>query len=51
VHDITGDITDWDQANNAYLADAGRTGERYIQRLEAADRGTAWLPGLADVAR
>jgi len=38
MHDIISDIIDWDQANEAYLADEGQSGERYIQRLEAADR-------------
>jgi hypothetical protein len=38
VHDIISDIIDWDQANTAYLAGEGQTGERYIQRLEAAGR-------------
>ena len=38
MHDIISDIIDWDQANNAYLAGEGQSGERYIQRLEAADR-------------
>ena len=38
MHDIISDIIDWDQANDAYLADEGQSGERYIQRLEAADR-------------
>jgi hypothetical protein len=38
VHDIISDIIDWDQANKTYLAGEGQSGERYIQRLEAADR-------------
>ena len=38
MHDIIGDIIDWDQANQAYMADEGQTGERYVQRLEAAER-------------
>jgi hypothetical protein len=38
VHDIIGDIIDWDAANKAYLAGEGQTGERYNQRLEAAGR-------------
>ncbi len=38
MHDIIGDIIDWDEANKAYLAGKGQTGERYIQRLEAAGR-------------
>ncbi len=36
TYDIIGDIIDWDQANKAYMAGEGQTGERYIQRLEAA---------------
>jgi hypothetical protein len=36
VHDIISDIIDWDQANKAYVAGDGQSGERYIQRLEAA---------------
>jgi len=36
MHDIIGDIIDWDEAHKAYLAGAGQTGERYNQRLEAA---------------
>jgi hypothetical protein len=38
VHDIISDIIDWDQANKAYMAGEGQTGERYNQRLKAADR-------------
>ena len=38
MHDIISDIIYWDQANKAYLAGEGQSGERYIQRLEAADR-------------
>jgi len=38
VHDIVGDIIEWDAANKAYTAGDGQSGERYIQRLEAADR-------------
>jgi hypothetical protein len=38
VHDIISDIIDWDQANKAYTAGEGQSGERYIQRLAAADR-------------
>ena len=38
MRDIIGDIIDWDEAHKAYLADAGQTGERYNQRLEAARR-------------
>ena len=38
MHDIISDIIDWEQANKAYLAGEGQSGERYIQRLEAADR-------------
>ncbi len=36
MHDIIGDIIDWDEAHKAYLAGEGQTGERYNQRLEAA---------------
>jgi hypothetical protein len=36
VHDIISDIIEWDQANKAYTAGEGQTGERYMQRLEAA---------------
>lgn len=38
MHDIISDIIDWDQANEAYTAGGGQSGERYLQRLEAADR-------------
>lgn len=38
MHDIISDIIDWDLANKAYMAGEGQSGERYIQRLEAADR-------------
>jgi hypothetical protein len=38
MHDIIGDIVDWDEANKVYLAVEGVTGERYSQRLEAADK-------------
>ena len=38
MHDIISDIIDWDQANKAYLAGEGQSGERYIQRLEAAEQ-------------
>jgi hypothetical protein len=38
MHDIIGDIVDWDEANKIYLAAEGATGERYNQRLEAADQ-------------
>jgi hypothetical protein len=38
MHDIIGDIIDWDEAHRAYLAGAGQTGERYSQRLDAARR-------------
>jgi hypothetical protein len=34
MHDIISDIIDWDQANKAYLAGEGQSGERYIQRLK-----------------
>jgi hypothetical protein len=36
MHDIISDIIDWDQANKTYTAGEGQSGERYIQRLEAA---------------
>jgi hypothetical protein len=36
VHDIISDIIDCDEANKAYTAGEGQSGERYIQRLEAA---------------
>ena len=51
MHDIISDIIDSDQAHMTYLAGEGHSGERYIQRLEAADRmadiETRWhhLPG------
>ncbi len=38
MHDIIGDIVDWDEAHKVYLAAEGATGERYNQRLEAAGR-------------
>jgi hypothetical protein len=38
MHDIIGDIIDWDEAHLVYLAAEGATGERYSQRLEAAER-------------
>jgi hypothetical protein len=38
VHDIISDIIDWDEANKAYTAGEGQSGERYIQRLEATLR-------------
>jgi hypothetical protein len=38
MHDIIGDIIEWDEANKAYLAGEGQTGERYNQRLKAAER-------------
>jgi hypothetical protein len=38
VYDIISDIIDWDQANEAYTAGDGQSGERYMQRLEAAGR-------------
>jgi hypothetical protein len=38
MHDIVGDIIDWDEAHKAYLAGAGQAGERYNQRLDAARR-------------
>ena len=38
MHDIIGDIIDWDEAHKAHLASARQTGVRYNQRLEAARR-------------
>ncbi len=38
VHDIISDILDWDEAYEAYLAGEGATGERYKQRLGAANQ-------------
>jgi hypothetical protein len=38
VHDIISDIIEWDEANKAYTAGEGQSGERYIQRLKAAER-------------
>jgi hypothetical protein len=38
MHDIIGDILDWDEAHKVYLATEGATGERYNQRLEAAEQ-------------
>jgi hypothetical protein len=38
VHDIIGDILDWDDAHAVYLAADGATGERYSQRLKTAER-------------
>jgi hypothetical protein len=38
MHDIISDIIEWDRANKAYLDGEGQSGERYIQRLEAADQ-------------
>ena len=38
MHDIISDIIDWDQANQAYLAGEGQSGDRYIKRLAAADQ-------------
>jgi hypothetical protein len=38
VHDLISDIIEWDEANKTYTAGDGQSGERYIQRLEAADR-------------
>ena len=37
MHDIISDIIDWDQAQKVYLAGEGQLGERYDQRLKAAD--------------
>jgi hypothetical protein len=36
MHNIIGDIIEWDVAQKAYLVGEGQSGERYIQRLEAA---------------
>lgn len=38
MHDIIGDIIDWDEAHKAYLAGEGATGERYNQRLKTAEK-------------
>src|SRR5271157_2709709 len=38
MHDIIGDIVDWEEAHKVYLAAEGATGERYNQRLEAAEQ-------------
>ncbi len=38
MHDIIGDILDWDEAHKVYLATEGATGDRYNQRLEAAEQ-------------
>jgi hypothetical protein len=38
MHDIIGDIVDWDEAHKVYVAAEGATGERYNQRLEAAEQ-------------
>ena len=38
MHDIIGDILDWDKAHKVYLATEGATGDRYNQRLEAAEQ-------------
>ena len=38
MHDIIGDIIDWDQAHKAYLAGKGQTGQRHNERLEAAEQ-------------
>ncbi len=38
MHDIIGDIVDWEEAHKVYLAAGGATGERYNQRLEAAEQ-------------
>jgi len=42
VHDIISDIIDWDQANKTYLAGAGESGERYLQRLGALPLPADW---------
>lgn len=38
MHDIIGNIVDWEEAHRVYLAAEGATGERYNQRLEAAEQ-------------
>jgi hypothetical protein len=38
MHDVIGDIVDWEEAHKVYLAAEGATGERYNQRLEAAEQ-------------
>ena len=38
MHDIIGDIVDWDEAHKAYLAAEGATGMRYNQRLGSAEQ-------------
>jgi hypothetical protein len=38
MHDIIGDILDWDEAQKVYLATEGATGDRYNQRLDAAEQ-------------
>lgn len=38
MHDIISDILDWDEAQKVYVAGEGVTGERFGQRLDAADR-------------
>jgi hypothetical protein len=38
MHDIISDVIEWDAANESYVAAGGRTGERYAQRIEAAER-------------
>jgi hypothetical protein len=38
MHDIIGGIIDWDQAHKAYLAGKGQIGQRYNERLEAAEQ-------------
>jgi len=50
VHDIIGDVLDWDEAHKAYLAGEGETGERYSQRLEAANLMLASGPLLQGAA-
>jgi hypothetical protein len=41
MHDIIGEIIDWDAAHKVYLAGEGQTGKRYDARLEAAARMSA----------
>lgn len=38
MHDVISDILDWDEAHAMYLGAEGATGERYAQRLVAAER-------------
>lgn len=38
MHDIIGDIIEWNALQALYLANEGAEGERYFQRIEAAAR-------------